>query len=178
MLYTILSLLVLFIISLSYSSIISLMTFGTGEKTFFPSVYNTSIDTAKRENTDYYKTLLATTIGSYITPLVLFIFLVIEIGNKSTRNSFAKHWEPILGLLVFSILIILALGILLVVYCNEENTFTLNNANQEYNYPMITTFAYLPLFIIFGSFYIYYLKKEGDYSIGLAPWEYGPYYSD
>lgn len=160
MLYTILSLLVLFITSLSYSSMLSLMTFGTGEKTFFPSVYNTSIDTARQENTDYYKTLLAATIGSYITPLVLFIFLVIEIGNKSIKNSFVNHWEPILGLFIFTILIILALGILLAVYCNKENTFTLNNANQEYNYPMITTFAYLIFFIIFGSFYVHCLRQE------------------
>lgn len=160
MLYTILSLLVLFITSLSYSSILSLMTFGTGEKTFFPSVYTTSIDTAKKEHSDYYKSLLATTIGSYITPIVLFILLVIEMGNKSIRNSFVNHWEPILGLFIFTILIILALGILLTVYCNKENTFTYNNANQEYNYPMITTFTYLIFFIIFGSFYIHCLRQE------------------
>ena len=168
MLYTILYLLILFIISLSYSSLLSLMTFGVGEKTFFPSVYKTSIDTARNEHSDYYKSLLATTIGSYITPVVLFILLVIEIGNKRIKNSFVNHWEPILGLFILSILIILALGIILAVYCNKENTFTYNNSNQEYNYPMVTTFAYLIFFIIFGSLYIHCLKQEEKGSALLA----------
>lgn len=131
----------------------STMTFTKSGLTFYSDRYVTQINSDTTGN--YHSTLLATTIGSYVGSLVLFILLIERLFTKDIYGHVSKFKWEMLALYLFGLIILITLDALLFYFAGQDRVFGIGNQNNiSYNYPFINTLCYMILYLALGALYI------------------------
>lgn len=140
-----------------YSAFISILTFSKDKLSFLSETYLK----AKDQDSKYKTTLYASSGYSYL--LVILILGMMMIAINRNHKSITNNYGLITGILIFSMLGLLALSVLLAYLPIHDNLFGKKIKSWEFNYPFLVTSVYTIIFIIFASWYLTDIKQDYDF---------------